>query len=160
MAILSSQALLAASMSFSAMLGSKSVHTEIVIPSAPEKVWQVLVDIERYHEWNPAITLVEGSLAVGNSVTYRFQETDEKAANITSRVQAIEPTTHLNHKGGYWGIITFDQHYRLVPHESGTKFTVDESYTGLWVNFWDQTHTQNQYEKMAKALKQRVLDLY
>ncbi|MGL6315188.1 SRPBCC family protein [Vibrio sp. WXL103] len=160
MPLLSSQALLAASMSFSAMLGSKSVHTEIIIPSAPENVWQVLVDIERYHEWNPAITLVEGSLAIGNSVTYRFQETDVKAANITSRVQAIEPMTYLNHKGGYWGIITFDQHYRLVPHGAGTKFTVDEHYTGLWVNFWDHTHTQKQYEKMARALKLRVLALH
>ena len=160
MPMISSQALLAASMSFSAMLGSKSVHTEIIIPSAPENVWQVLVDIERYQEWNPAITLVNGTLAVGNSVTYRFQETDEKAANITSRVQAIKPTAHLNHQGGLWGIITFDQHYRLATHESGTRFTIDETYTGIWVHFWDHTHTQKQYDNMALALKQRVLDLY
>ncbi|MGR5092869.1 SRPBCC family protein [Vibrio maritimus] len=160
MAIISSQALLAASMSVSAMLGAKSVHTEIIIPTSPENVWQVLIDIERYEEWNPAITLVEGQLAVGNSVTYRFQETEEKSANISSTVKVIEPVTHLNHQGGYWGIITFDQHYWLEPHESGTKFTIHEDYTGLWVNFWDSSHTQAQYEKMATALKARVLDIY
>ncbi|BDU35933.1 conserved exported hypothetical protein [Vibrio nigripulchritudo MADA3029] len=160
MPILSSQALLAASMSVSAMLGSNSVHTEIIIPSAPENVWHVLVDIERYHEWNPAIILVEGSLAEGNSVTYRFQETETKAANITSKVIAIEPNTHLNHKGGIWGVITFDQHYYLEPHGLGTKFTIHEDYTGFYVNFWDHSHTQTQYQKMADALKQRVLNLY
>lgn len=155
-----SQALLIASMSISSMLGSKSVHTEIIIPSQPENVWQVLVDIQSYHEWNPAITLVEGTLAEGNSVTYRFQETKEKAANINSTVVTIKPNLHLNHKGGIWGVITFDQHYRLEPHESGTKLTIHEDYTGVYVNFWDHLHTQKQYQNMANALKQRVLDLY
>lgn len=107
MPIFSSHALLAASMSASAMLGAKSVHTEIIIPSEPENVWQVLTDIERYQEWNPAITLVSGKLEVGNKVTYHFQETESKGANISSEVIEITPYTHLNHKGGIWGVITF-----------------------------------------------------
>lgn len=160
MPIFSSQALLATSVSVSAFLGSKSVHTEIIIPSAPEKVWQVLTDIERYQEWNPAITLVDGELKAGNKVTYRFQETDSKAANISSEVIEITPYTHLNHKGGIWGIITFDQHYYLEPHDLGTKFIIHEDYTGVYVNFWDELHTQNQYQNMAEALKLRMLDLY
>ncbi|GAL11566.1 hypothetical protein JCM19233_2556 [Vibrio astriarenae] len=157
---MSMQILIAASMSVSAMLGSKSVHDEIIVPVEPEKVWQVLVDIERYHEWNPAITLVDGSLEEGNKVTYHFQETDSQSANITSKVIKIEPYKHLNHKGGYWGIITFDQHYYLEPHELGTKFTIHEDYTGVYVNFWDEAHTQIQYQNMAQALRARVLDLY
>lgn len=160
MAIFSSQALLAASMSVSAMLGSKSVHTEVIIPSAPEKVWQVLTDIERYQEWNPAINLVKGTLKVGNKVTYHFQETESKGANIASEVIEITPYTHLNHKGGIWGVITFDQHYYLEPHELGTKFVIHEDYTGIYVNFWDESHTQLQYQNMAEALKTRVLNLY
>ena len=160
MVMLTSKALLAVSLSVSAMLGSKSVHTEIIIPSQPENVWQVLVDIKRYHEWNPAITLVKGTLAEGNSVTYRFQETETKVADITSTVIAIKPNTHLNHKGGIWGVITFDQHYRLEPHESGTKFIIHEDYTGIYVNFWDKSPTHKQYQKMAVALKKRVMNLY
>lgn len=160
MPIFSSQALLAASMSVSALLGSKSVHTEVIILSTPEKVWQVLTDIERYSEWNPAITLVEGELKEGNKVTYRFQETDTKAANISSEVIEISPHRHLNHKGGIWGIITFDQHYYLEPHELGTKFIIHEDYTGVYVNFWDESHTQKQYQNMADVLQSRVLDLY
>ncbi|MDK9735706.1 SRPBCC family protein [Vibrio sp. D404a] len=160
MPIFSSQALLAASVSASALLGAKSVHTEVIIPSAPENVWQVLADIERYYQWNPAITLVNGELKEGNKVTYRFQETDSKAANISSRVIEITPHAHLNHNGGVWGIITFDQHYYLEPHELGTKFIIHEDYTGVYVNFWDETHTQQQYQNMADALKHRVLDLY
>jgi hypothetical protein len=160
MPIFSSHALLAASMSASAMLGAKSVHTEIIIPSEPENVWQVLTDIERYQEWNPAITLVSGKLEVGNKVTYYFQETESKGANISSEVIEITPSTHLNHKGGIWGVITFEQHYHLESHELGTKFTIHEDYTGVYVNFWDESHTRLQYQKMADALKVRVLDLY
>ncbi|CAH1519866.1 conserved hypothetical protein [Vibrio owensii] len=160
MTIFSSQALLAASMSVSSILGSKSVHTEIIIPSTPEKVWQVLTDIERYQEWNPAITLVKGTLEVGNKVTYHFQETESKEANISSEVIEITPYTHLNHKGGIWGVITFDQHYYLEPHELGTKFVIHEDYTGIYVNFWDESHTQQQYQNMAETLKARVLNLY
>lgn len=160
MPIFSSQALIVASMSVSAMLGSKSVYIEAIIPSTPENVWQVLTDIDRYKEWNPAITLVQGSLKVGNKVTYYFQETESKGANITSEVIEITPYTHLNHKGGVWGVITFDQHYYLEPHKLGTKFIIHEEYTGIYVNFWDESHTYQQYKTMADALKTRVLDLY
>ncbi|WP_295895679.1 SRPBCC family protein [uncultured Vibrio sp.] len=160
MPLFSSQALLAASVSVSALLGSKSVHTEIIIPSTPEKVWQVLTDIERYHEWNSAITLVNGELKEGHKVTYRFQETDAKAANISSEVIEITPYKHLNHKGGIWGVITFDQHYNLEPHELGTRFIIHEEYTGVYVNFWDESHTLKQYQKLAFALKLRVLSLH
>lgn len=147
-------------MSASALLGSKSVYIEILIPSAPEKVWQVLTDVEHYHEWNPVITLVNGKLAEGNKITYRFQETESKATNISSKVIEITANTHLNHKGGIWGVITFDQHYYLEPHELGSKFIIQEDYTGVYVNFWNESYTQQQYQKMADALKHRVLGLH
>lgn len=159
MALTTSAALIAAGLSISALLGSKSAHTEIDIPAPPAQVWQVLTDIQNYQHWNPAIHLIHGELQVGNKVSYKFYETADNAAEISSEVIAIEENKLLNHKGGIWGAITFDQKYHLEASETGTRFIIHEDYTGISVNFWDPANTQRQYENMAKALKKRVIEL-
>ena len=30
------------------------LHSQIEIDATPEEVWRVLVDVDRYHEWNPS----------------------------------------------------------------------------------------------------------
>ena len=46
------------------------VCSERVAIAAPvEKVWEVLVDFERYHQWNPFCVEASGKLAVGEPLT-------------------------------------------------------------------------------------------
>ena len=42
--------------------GQKSVHSEIIINSTANKVWDVLSDTDKYPEWNPVMLLKEGSI--------------------------------------------------------------------------------------------------
>ncbi|MCG7587232.1 SRPBCC domain-containing protein [Photobacterium sp. OFAV2-7] len=159
MPLLSSATLMTASASFSAMLGAKSVHTEINIPASPDKVWEVLVDVENYPVWNPVFTLVEGKLEEGAKVTYLVQESEEKSAKIPAKVITYLPHKLLNQTGGYWGILTFDHTYRLEPINIGTRVIIHEDYTGVWVNFWDPSSVEEQYKKLAVSLKKRVIEI-
>jgi hypothetical protein len=44
------------------------VHVETVIAARPEDVWATLVDLPRFHEWNPFIREARGQVAVGRRV--------------------------------------------------------------------------------------------
>ena len=50
------------------------VCSERVAINAPaEKVWEVLVDFERYHQWNPFCVEASGKLAVGEPLTMKLK---------------------------------------------------------------------------------------
>ncbi|REL37414.1 SRPBCC domain-containing protein [Thalassotalea euphylliae] len=146
-------------MSVSAWLGNKSVKTEIEIEAPPVLVWQVLTDVASYQHWNPVFLYEKGDLKQGENIIYTVTENpaEQKSAKISARVKQVVPNKLLNQTGGLWGIITFDHKYLLTKTERGTKVTIYEKYTGLYVNFWGESSIAKQYENLAKALKTRVL---
>ncbi len=48
------------------------IKSEIEIEAPIEHVWSVLVDREKYHEWNPVIFSQQGTLAQGCAATMRI----------------------------------------------------------------------------------------
>jgi len=66
-AVLSGVALIAAC-AVASPLARWDVEHEQAIAAAPEVVWQVLVDLAHYPEWNPYSRRVEGALRVGDLV--------------------------------------------------------------------------------------------
>lgn len=47
----------------------KEYHTEIVIDQPVERVWEALVDVDAYPEWNPLVGKVEGELQEGRRIS-------------------------------------------------------------------------------------------
>lgn len=41
----------------------KDIKSSITITATPQEVWQVLVDLEHYHEWNPMFVEAKGTIA-------------------------------------------------------------------------------------------------
>lgn len=148
---------LVAAASLSSMLGVKSVTATVDIPAPPEQVWQVLMDTDAYSEWNPVLVPLEGELAEGNTLRYRFQQDQQTTAEMSARVKQIHAMNKLNQVGGYWGILTFDHNYLLEPIDKGTRLTIYEEYTGLGVHFWDPTPVEQAYQRLAESLKLRVI---
>lgn len=138
-------------------LGRKSVHVEIDIPAPPSEVWTVLTNTDKYAEWNPVFVLTQGELEASAKLVYEVQETDSKTVTIPTTVKAFHPLKRINQVGGYKGILTFDHTYELVPIEQGTRLVIHEEYRGIWVHFWNPSDIQKQYEKLADALKNRVV---
>ena len=54
------------------ILGKKTVHSEIIVNAPKEKVWQVLLNTDKYEEWNSVIKSVEGILKEGERVNFIF----------------------------------------------------------------------------------------
>jgi len=46
----------------------KELRTEIEIQASPEKVWQILMDFDKWPEWNPFIHTVVGKPETGEKV--------------------------------------------------------------------------------------------
>ena len=48
------------------------IRTFVDIDATPERVWEVLIDLPAYPEWNPFVRRAEGSFAVGGSPSLTF----------------------------------------------------------------------------------------
>ena len=132
------------------------MHTEIVIDATPEEVWAVLIDTERYPEWNPVFVEADGKFQVGTSISNQVVEPCKDAVVMTANVLAVEPLSHINQSGGIPGIITFDHHYYLEAEGAGTRVIQHETDMGLYMYFWDSSWVEPAYASVNEALKAQV----
>ena len=71
----------------------KCVRAEVDIDAPIEHVWQILVDLDRYGEWNPFTPKVETTLRIGDPIHLQVRLVGER---LTQRVEWItrnEPYT-------------------------------------------------------------------
>lgn len=136
--------------------GKKSVTASIVIDATPAQVWASLTDTIKYEEWNPTFEVVKGKLQQGEEITYLFKENQDKSYEIKTQVNKVIPNELINQSGGVKGILTFNHHYYLVEVDGGTRLQIQEDYKGIAVHFWSPRPVEDAYNRLARALKQRV----
>jgi len=135
---------------------TKSVHTERIIPASPEAIWAVLVDTDKYPEWNPVLVEAPGTMKVGASIPYQLREPNGRQYALTATVARVEPGVALEQKGGIPGVLTFHHQYRLEAVDGGTRVVQHEDYRGIGVWAWDHTWVQPAYARVNDALAERV----
>ncbi|MEM7381951.1 MAG: SRPBCC domain-containing protein [Bacteroidota bacterium] len=139
--------------------GRKSVHHEITIEASADKVWQVLMDMEAYDDWNPTMKLVKGKVEVGGKVTYQITQDADNVSEIPAKVQQIVANKLLNQSGGMPIILTYDHRYILESSEHQSNVTIHEDYRGIGVHFWNPKPVEEAYARLNRALKKRVESL-
>jgi hypothetical protein len=91
--------------------------TEIDIRATPQQVWDVLVDLERWSEWNPFVTSSEGVAEVGTRLVNRMETPGMRAVSIKPTVTEVDPGAcfewlgHLGVRGLFDG--------RQIPRSPG-----------------------------------------
>ena len=140
--------------------GCETMHTRVVIPAEPEDVWSVLMDTEKYHEWNPVFIKAEGEIIEGETLHYQFidlNNPEAKPVDMETEVIKVVKPSLLKQAAGTMGILTADHEYRLRMVEGGTEVIQHEEDRGIALLFWDASWVEPAYQKALEALKERVI---
>lgn len=136
-----------------------SIRTEIQIAAAPEDVWDVLVDLDRYAEWNPFITDASGVPSPGERLALKMAANGRTFTVRPIVMQRREPHT-LGWRGrfGLPGLFDADHTHELHPIGAGTRYVQREEFTGLLVPLLGKTlaATDVAFHEMNRALQRRV----
>ena len=138
------------------------LHTEIMIDAPPERVWDILTDLESYEAWNPFVISSEGQVAVGQRLVNRLQPPGGKAQTFKPTVTVVEPVATFEWLGrlGVPGVFDGRHRFDLEPtNDGGTRFVHREFFNGVLVRFMRSmldTKTRHGFELMNDALKARA----
>ena len=136
----------------------KELRTEIEILATPEKVWQILTDLEKYPEWNPFIRHAIGKAEVGKTVDIDFQP-DSKGMKLHCTVVTVEPNRELCWKYHVISPSLFSGEHSFTIDPVGAnqvRFIDREIFNGLLVPLQAKdidTNSKRGFEAMDIALK-------
>ena len=72
----------------------KELRTDIEIQASPERVWQILTNLDKWPEWNPFIHHAVGKAQVGDTVDVTFRSAS-KEMTLHCLVIKAEPNREL-----------------------------------------------------------------
>lgn len=138
--------------------------TEIVINAPPETVWSVLMDFERYPEWNPFIVEISGKAEVGQRLDVTLKPPGTRPMRMRPRVIAVKPGREFRWRGNLAvpGTFTGEHVFEIEPNEAGSRFRQSEHFKGILVPLFRHsllTDTRRGFEEMNRALLERAESL-
>lgn len=136
------------------------IHESIEIEASPEQVWQVLVDFERYPDWNPQIVRLLGSPKVGATLEEWVAVSERKQVRFKTVILELLPAKKLVWRGIYgfrWLFCGLHQ-FILEPVEGGrrTRLIQKETFSGVLLPLMNIQESAVGYRRMNEALKRRV----
>ena len=140
---------------------ASSIDTAIEITAGSERVWDVLDDLARYPEWNHFLLRVDGRLAVGAPIRFRFELPRGFRMNATATVLKLEPARELRWAGRLlWPWLFRAEHYFVIEPlaTEQVRFLHGEIFSGLLLPLaWLILRHQGPpvYEQMNADLKRR-----
>ena len=141
------------------------LRTEIDVEAPAALVWAVLVDFERYGEWNPYIPRIGGALSVGGRLTVHTRPSGTRGRTFHPEVALVEPGVEfrwigrLPIRGLFEGLHVF----RVEPlGERRSRFVHREEFLGpvAWLHrLLRLPATRRGFLEMNEALKGRAESL-
>jgi hypothetical protein len=98
-----------------------NISTVVEIEAPPARVWNVLVDLPAYREWNPFIVEAAGKVAAGETLSLRMALPGREPMSINPRLLIVEPERELRWKGRLIvpGLFDGEHAFVLTPIENG-----------------------------------------
>jgi uncharacterized protein YndB with AHSA1/START domain len=105
-------------------------RTSVLIAAPPERVWEVLLDVERWPEWTPSMTRVqrldEGELRVGSRARVKQPRLPPGSWTVTE----LEPGRSFTWRSRSGGVTSEGVH-GVEPSAEGSLATLAFRQTGL-----------------------------
>ena len=136
----------------------KELRTEIEIQASPDKVWQVLTNLDKYPDWNPLIHRATGTAKVGEKVDIAVSS-GSKEMTLHCTVVKVEPNKELRWKYHVIlpGLFRGEHSFTIEPTgKNKVRFVDREVFNGLLVFSQAKdidTNSRQGFEAMDKALK-------
>lgn len=140
----------------------RQLHSEIEINAPAQKVWEILMDFEKYPEWNPFIKSIEGRAVPGARLKVRIQPLGKKRTTFKPKVLMCEPLMEFRWLG--WlvlpGIFDGEHIFKLESlDDNRVRFIQREEFRGFLAAMIIKSIgdvTEAAFEAMNAALKQRA----
>ena len=104
-------------------LFSRETTVSTLINAEPEKIWNILVDVGSYKNWNSTIISIEGEIKEGGEI--KIVPAINPNRTFKLKIKAFEPYTKMV-SGDAMGSRTF----LLEKVSGGTQFTMTEKIGG------------------------------
>lgn len=109
-------------------LFKQSCTVTIDIAAGPERVWALLTDGARMHEWNSTVKGIEGRIAKGEKLAITVPISDR---TFRPKVVAFERNRRMVWADGQAPMFTGVRTFELQGNGSGTTFSMGETFRGL-----------------------------
>ncbi|PCC68392.1 Polyketide cyclase / dehydrase and lipid transport [Nannocystis exedens] len=143
-------------------------EASIDIDAPPARVWTVMLDLDRYHEWNPFIVAIDhaGPPALGSAMRLHVRWNDGTGARSGEQITAlVAPDGERPGRLAYrftgllptLGLVRATRVQQVAPLPAGrTRYFTREEFTGLLTRFLPLAKVQDGFDRHARALKARA----
>ncbi len=138
----------------------KELHTETTIHAPASKIWSILMDFDKYPEWNPFILSIRGRAHLRERLKITVQPKDSRPMVFKPRVTMFKKERQFAWLGQLMMAGIFDGHhiFEIEPLDNGAcRFVQREQFSGWLVPlFWKKldTNTRAGFEAMNAQLKE------
>ena len=133
----------------------KSFFTTILIDAPASRVWGILTDLASWPTWNTTVDKVDGSAALGNTITVYAKASPGRAFPL--KVSEFTSPNRMVWRGGMpLGLFTGTRTYVLAQQPDGKlKFEMTEEFSGLMAPLITRSipDLQPAFDEFAKCLK-------
>jgi hypothetical protein len=98
------------------------LQTTFPVAASPEAVWDVLIDFDRWHEWNPSVPSIQGDTELGSTVKLTLAMPGRPSAKVKATLTEVEPGRRLcwhGNVGADW-VFSGTRQFVLDPQADGT----------------------------------------
>ena len=131
--------------------------TSVDIAASPQRVWEVMSDIDRWHEWTPSITRITRLRGAAFAVGTRALGRQPKLPPAIWKITAIEPGRSFTWVSRAPGLVVVARH-SVEPAPLGAHATLSVEISGMFGGLWarlTRTLTEKYLALEAAGLKAR-----
>jgi len=137
----------------------KEIKTEILINTGPDKIWNILMDFEKYPDWNPFIKYIKGKPLEGEKILVRLEPPDFTGMTLRPKVLSVKDEKKFSWLGHLWipGLFDGEHIFELTENQNGTTtFVQREIFRGILVRLFRKMlddNTLRGFDLMNQQLK-------
>jgi hypothetical protein len=140
----------------------KELRTEIEINTSPERVWKILIDFDKYEQWNPFIHKIIGQPKEGARIEIHIETPGGKNRKYGPTLTKVDEGRELRWlgKSSLPGFLNGEHIFAIEQLEpQRVRFVQREVFDGLLTSLFGKsldTDVRQGLEEMNRALKERA----